>query len=175
VAEVIELDPIEIEVFVPELYIAKIRPRDSVSITINALADRVFVGEVARIIPQADLRSRSFPVKIRLDNPQYEIKAGMLVTATIGVGEEKPSLLVPKDALVLNGPQRAVVVAAKDAKSVQTVARIVPVETGTAVGSLIQVTGALQAGDLVVIRGNERVRPGQPLRTRPATTQSPGN
>ncbi len=175
VAEVIELDPVEIEVFVPEHHIAKIKPGDSVSITINALPDRVFVGAVARIVPQADLRSRSFPVKIRLENPNYEIKAGMLVTATIAVGEEKPSLLVPKDALVLNGRQRSVVVAARGAKSGQSVARVVPVEAGIAVESSIQVTGDLKAGDLVVVRGNERLRPGQPLKMIQDKPGSPGN
>ena len=164
VVEVIELDPVEIDVFVPESYISKVKVGSSVSITIDALSDRVLIGNVSRIIPQADLRSRSFPVKIRMSNPDYAIKAGMLVRATIAVGSSQPVLMAPKDALNLAGRQRAVVVASKDEASGQVIAKMVPVQTGVSDGTLIQMIGDLKAGDMVVVRGNERLRPGQPLK-----------
>ena len=40
-------------------------------------------------------------------------------------------------------------------------ARAVPVQVGVADGRLIQVKGDLESGGYVVIRGNERLRPGQ--------------
>ena len=158
---------VEIDVFVPEHYIGKVNVGASVSITIDALSDRVFVGKVSRIIPQADLRSRSFPVKVRMKNPDYAIKAGMLVRATVAVGSEQPVLMAPKDALNLAGRQRAVVVASKDESTGAIIARIVSVQTGVSDDSLIQLIGDLKAGDMVVVRGNERLRRGQPLKIVP--------
>jgi hypothetical protein len=72
------------------------------------------------------------------------------------------AMLVPKDALVLGGPQPVVFVvdmAAPDAK--QGKARPVPVQLGVAEGNMIQVTGGVQPGQMVVVQGNERLRPGQ--------------
>jgi len=37
----------------------------------------------------------------------------------------------------------------------------VPVQVGVADGGLIQVTGPIKTGQLVVVQGNERLRPGQ--------------
>jgi multidrug efflux pump subunit AcrA (membrane-fusion protein) len=173
VAEIIELDPVEVAVFVPEHYIARVKTGAPVSLSIDALPGQKFTGNVHRIAPQADLRSRSFAVKIRLENPEYVIKAGMLVAASIPVGSEQPVMMVPKDSLVLDRGRRTVVVARADPTSGQTVAHIVPVETGAADGSLIHVIGDLKPGEKVVVRGNERLRPGQPLRTAGPAGQPP--
>jgi RND family efflux transporter MFP subunit len=169
VAEVIALDPAEIEVAVPESYITFVKPKSSVQLQVDALRDRAFTGEVARIVQQADLRSRSFPVKIRLANPvspgdgSHVLKAGMLARATLAVGPVQQALLVPKDAIVLGGPTPIVMVVSADPQSKQSVAVSVPVQLGVTDGALIQVTGELQVGQPVIVMGNERVRPGQPV------------
>jgi hypothetical protein len=76
-------------------------------------------------------------------------------------------MLIPKDALVLNGQQRTVVVverlARPTSKGAIGVARLVPVELGLSRGSAIEIRGNLRVGDLIVTRGNERLEPNQPL------------
>lgn len=72
------------------------------------------------------------------------------------------ALMVSKDALVLGGPTPMIYVVEpgkEDPK--QGKARAVPVQVGVAEGRLIQVKGELESGGYVVIRGNERLRPGQ--------------
>lgn len=168
VAEVIQLDPVEIDVAVPEQYVAYLQSGMKATVTLSALSDRLFEGVVARVVPQADLRSRTFPVKVRVVNPKqgdgHLLKSGMLARVTLTVGRRMPTLLVPKDALVLGGPSPSVIVAVTDPKTKQTTARAVPVQIGAAYGRLIQVTGQLEQGDLVVVQGNERLRSGQPLK-----------
>lgn len=165
VAEVVQLDPIEITVSIPEAYVSYLRRGAEVRVLIDALPEEVFIGEIWRVIPQADLRSRSFPVKIRLENPRKEeghlVKAGMLARATLAVGAKTQALLVPKDALVLNRGTTNVIVVGKDMKS-----RPVDVRLGVVTGSLVQIldrTDSIKAGDRVVVRGNERLRPGTPV------------
>jgi len=68
--------------------------------------------------------------------------------------------LVPKDALVLNGSRRYVFVI-DDEEVEQPTVQLVPVTLGIADAGLIQVEGDLMAGQLVVVRGNERLKDGQ--------------
>ena len=165
---VMQLDPVEVDFALPESYIASIRRGMSARIRVDALKDRLFIGEVSRIVPQADLRSRAFPIKIRLKNPRDEhghlLKAGMLAQVTISVGVLKgDALQVPKDALVLGGPSPLVYVLQPAGKGKPPLAQPIPVQLGGAAGSWIEVSGKLSAGQQVVTRGNERLRPGQPV------------
>ena len=123
---------------------------------------------MVRIVPQVDLRSRTFPVKLRVDNPRFEkghlFKAGMLARVRLALGPPRPSLLVLKNALVLGGRNPVVFVVRIDPGNGRTIATPVEVVIGGAENALIQVTGALQKGDRVVVKGNERLSPGEGIR-----------
>jgi len=165
VAEIVQLDPIEIRVAIPETYISNIHVGNDAQVRLEATTENVIVGKVTRIVPLADRRSRTFPVIIRLPNPRVDgehlLKAGMLAHVTIGVGETTSALTVPKDALVLNGRFTNIVVIDDDPATNQPVARVVAVELGVATGSRIQVidrTNSIREGQSVATRGNERLR-----------------
>jgi RND family efflux transporter MFP subunit len=173
VAEVVAIDPMEVTVHVPESQIGGLQhvlvAADAAGqpvradVRIAALGPEVFSGEVARIVPQADLKARTFPVKLHVANPRegrwHRLKAGMLAQVTLPVGPPVQATLVPKDALVLGGPFPQVLVLAPSGAG-QAV-RAVPVEVGLAQGTWIAVRGQVTAGDRVVVRGNERLRDGQ--------------
>jgi len=169
VAEVIELAQVEIEVQVPEDAVAYVE-QATPTVTVDAVADRKLPpAEVSRVVPRADLRSRTFPVMVRLDNPRqgdgYLLKAGMLAKVHLPVAGQRKALLVPKDALVLGGRTPKVFVV--DKKGDVATARAVPVEIGLSREDLIEVTGPLQAGEQVVTKGNERLLPGQVVNVIP--------
>ena len=175
VVDVVELDPVEIEISIPETYISYLEVGTIQPIQLEALDGKILeeleqplLGTVVRIVPQADLRSRTFPVKLRVDNPRqgssHLLKAGMLARVLLAVGKAHPSLLVPKNALVLGGRTPLVFVLKTDAEANEITAHPVEVEIGVADGSLIQVSGELREGDRVVVEGNERLRPGTPVR-----------
>lgn len=167
VAEVISIDPVEINVAIPEAYISSISVGTSVSLRLEALEDKSLPAKVSRIVPQADVRARTFPVKIVVPNPgkngTHLLKAGMLTRVALNVGKARSAVLVPKDALVLGGPSPVVYVVTTDDKQRQ-IAQPIPVKIGIADGSLIEVTGKLQPGQKVVVQGNERLRPGAAVR-----------
>jgi RND family efflux transporter MFP subunit len=169
IVEVVALDPIEVEVQVPEDFIVQLDPSAGASVTVSALPLRSFQAEVARVVPQADVRARTFPVIVRLPNPPqgegYLLKAGLMARVTLAAGARKTALLVPKDALVLGGRQTMVyALTPAPGGGDQYAATPVPVEIGLAVGSLIEVTGPLTPGAKVVIEGNERLMPGATVR-----------
>lgn len=162
IVEVIQIDPVQITVAVPESYIASVSRGSAVTVELDALPGKTFSGEVFRVVPQADEHSRTFPVTVRLRNPReasgdHMIKAGMLAHATIG--NRQRAVLVPKDALVLGGLKPIVYATQGGAKAgVETQVRPVTVSVGVSHGGLVQVTGSLSPGQAVVVEGNERLR-----------------
>ena len=159
VAEIAALDRVDVVAPVLEDYVHGLATGVEVPVTIDAIAGRQWTGKIHAVVPRADPRARTFPVKIRLDNPAEGegvlLKAGMFARIHIAVGESRRAVLVPKDALVLGGPKPVVFVLSDDGKTV----RPVPVETGLAVDGEIEVRGPVAAGAKVVVRGNERLRP----------------
>jgi HlyD family secretion protein len=172
VVEIAELDPIEVEAAVSEDFVSGMSVGDVVRVEIPALASRLFTGKIAVIVPKADSQSRTFPVRVRFANLVQGngllIKAGMFAKVTFAVGELRPALLVPKDALVLGGRETAVyrVPAVTPGETSTREVERVPVILGVASGGRIEVTGNLAEGDEVVVLGNERLRPGQAVMVR---------
>jgi multidrug resistance efflux pump len=154
VVTLIELDVAHVRVPIPERYISQVRLGDQASLQFDAIPGRNWEGRVVRIIPQAN-ESRTFPIKIAADNAQTLLKSGFVTRATLTVGEQRDVLLVPKDAIVTQGPQH-IVYAVRDGK-----AALVPIQRASFFEGSAVVVGALQKGEQVVIRGNERLRPGQ--------------
>jgi HlyD family secretion protein len=177
IAEVIQMDEIEVLAPVTADAVVGLRIGDEIRVEFPELPNELLTGKIDRIVPVATSRARTFPVFIRLGNRMDSgtpiIKAGMLARVQVPVGQRQLSYLVPKDALVLNGNDRAVFVirqpvggqSSNDART-GTVEKV-DVELGVAVGNRIQVTGNLKAGDQVVIRGNERLIPNSQVRIVP--------
>ena len=167
VAEIIELVQVDVEINVLEDYVGKLDTSVLGTIEIAAARREPFEGTIAIINPQADTRARTFPVKVRVDNTIDEkgplIRAGMFARVTLPVGQPVPAPLVPKDAIVLGGPTPVIYVV--DQQAGKAVAKPVPVTLGVSRGLWITVGGAdLKPGDLVVVEGNERLRPMQEVR-----------
>lgn len=157
IADLLQLDPLFVEVNVPEEVIARVRRGDSARVEIDALGRRSFVGKIDQIVPLAEAASRTFRVKILLPNPDLEIWPGFFARAVLVSESAGAMLLVPRDSLVTREGS-TYVVAVRDG-----VAAIVPVEVGPAQGDRLAVTGALREGEMVVIRGNEMLAPGMPV------------
>lgn len=180
VVDLIDLSEVDVEIPVLEDYIRHVHLGTQASVSFGALPGQVFDARVVHIVPQADERSRCFPVKVRLKNRENErgpmLRSGMFARVTLSVGEPTTATLVPKDALVLGGPSPVVYVVDLQGDSNEAgVVRPAPVELGVTQGSLIEVKGPIRPGERVVVRGNERLRPGLPVKiistVKPSATQ----
>lgn len=159
VAELVALDEVDVVAQVVEDYVSGVTVGTPASVTVGAVPGRDFEGKVVAVVPDADMRARTFPVKVRVANAEGPLlKAGMFATVHLPVGGTEKALLVPKDALVLGGPSPMIYLVV-DGKAVP-----VPVEIGISVDSLIQVKGGVAGGQKVVVRGNERLMPGQAVK-----------
>jgi len=175
VARIAELDRVKIVAQVPEMSVRFLKPGVDVRVEFDAAPDQTWVGEVARVVPQADVLSRSFPVEVLLDNRvvdgQPVLQGGMLARAWLPVGKTGSATVVPKDAVVL-GVSRPFVylidaAAAPGSAAATGTVRPVEVSLGAAVEGHVEIRGGLEPGQLVVTRGNERLRPGMAVAFQP--------
>lgn len=177
VVELVEIDTVEVEAAVLEDVVRQIQAGAMARVEVPALPETLWSGPVTRMIPQADLRSRSFPIRVQLTNRPgpngMMLKPGMFARVTLPVGGKTASLLVPKDALVL-GPDGAAVWVAEPENGPSAggfkVRRVV-VDLGASQEDCIVVRGALKAGQRVVVGGNERLKEGQAVAFSSETQQ----
>lgn len=157
VVTLVDLVHIRITVDVPERYVVKLSPGSAVRVEVESLSDGTIIGKIAAILPEGDPNARTFPVRVTLPNPGFKIKSGMEVRAAFDLGTKKNALLVPKDAIVAAGTNRLVFVVASSVAQPVNV-RVIGYYDGN-----VAVEGPIKSGDYVVIRGNERLQPGQPV------------
>jgi RND family efflux transporter MFP subunit len=116
---------------------------------------------VQSLVPVGDDRSRLYEVRLALRDNYWPV--GTTVRVAVPTAKPREVVAVPRDALVLRLTGVSVFRVGEDGR-----AQLVPVQTGVADGAWIEVVGDLGAGDAVVTRGGERLRPGQPIQVMPA-------
>jgi len=112
------------------------------------------VGVVRTLVPFSDGRSHLFEIRVTV--PASPWRVGESVRLAVPSAEPIEVLAVPRDALVLRREGSSIYRVLDD----DTAERIT-VTTGLGAGGMIQITGGIDVGDRVIIRGAERLRPGQ--------------
>jgi RND family efflux transporter MFP subunit len=124
---------------------------------VEAARPEPYEGKVVSISGEGDSSARTFPVRVEIPN-DGALRAGMTASSKFALGTPRKALLVSKDALILEGGRSFVFVVTDGA------AQKKPVETGAEQDGKVEVLRGLAAGEKVVVRGNERLQPGAPVR-----------
>lgn len=112
------------------------------------------MGSVRTIVPFGDGRSHLFEIRVAV--PPTPWRVGESVRLSVPSAEPIEVIAVPRDAMVLRREGTSVFRVKEDGT-----AERVTITTGLGAGGMIQVTSGLDDGDVVVIRGAERLRSGQ--------------
>ena len=151
-------DVVDIVVGVPERFIQYVKQGMNIRTMING---NEIPGKVFTIVPRGDIATRTFPVKIRTPN-QHSLIEGMSAKVVLPTGRHQKSMVVPRDAVILMFGQ-SVVFTVVDSKAGMLPVKVIGYE-GLSAG--IEARG-LQAGMLVVVNGNERLKSGQEVVIKP--------
>lgn len=146
---------LEVHVEVPQKMLSYLYPGQELSVKSGG---KSYQARFIHFIPQGDLATRTFTVKLKLKNAKGLIQ-GMEARALLPSGPKLDSLLVPRDAVLKQAGQDILFLA------VGGKAKVIPVEIRGYQGMLIAVKGdGLASGQQVVIKGNERIRDDQAIR-----------
>ena len=114
---------------------------------------------LATVVPVGDEASRQLELRVAL-TPELVAAHGWVVGAALQVGVPSAAprnvVAVPRDALLLRKDGTFVVRVGPDGATER-----LAVEPGTVQGELVEVTGKVRTGDRLVVRGGERLLPGQ--------------
>ena len=109
---------------------------------------------VRTVVAVGDENTHQFELRLDLDGNPFPV--GQTLRISIPTSDSREVLTVPRDALVLRPEGQSVFVI--DANNV---AQQISVTVGVGQGERIEVRGDVSPGDKVVVRGNERLQPGQ--------------
>lgn len=139
---------------VPESYVGTITRGTRVDFRVVAFPDQTFQGVIARPAHSLDMKTRSMLVELDVNNPTQVLAPGMFAEVRWPVSRPQASLFVPRTAVVRTSERQFVV------RVRNGIAEWVDVRRGELNGEVIEVFGELRAGDDVIRRGNDEIRPG---------------
>jgi membrane fusion protein (multidrug efflux system) len=151
-------DPLEIDFPVPERYVGRIREGAPVDFRVRSLPGRTFVGQVVFVSPVVDTETRTVTVKARVPNTESELRAGQFGEVRLELGLRPEAVVVPEAAIVPGRTEDAVYLVEGDT------ARRRVVTLGTRTVGRIEVVSGVEAGDTVVVAGQQRLSDGVPVR-----------
>nr|WP_233171157.1 efflux RND transporter periplasmic adaptor subunit [Herbaspirillum sp. ASV7] len=155
---------------VADSQVASIAPGAAASVTLAALPGRNFAGTVREVSPAADPQSRTYRVKITLDQPDAALRLGMTGNVVITPAQPgnsspaEPVMQLPATALFHQGDKPALWVVGADGKL-----ELRPVTVAAYGERSISVSQGVAASDKVVVQGvhtltaGEKVKPVAPL------------
>jgi membrane fusion protein, multidrug efflux system len=157
VAHVVQIDPLRLELTVPEVNLGAVHTGLPVDFEVPALPGRTFQGTVAYVAPSLRPATRDLVFEAVVKNPDGALKPGMFASARLALGTvQLPEL--PRTALRKEGETvRAFVV--KHGKVEERV-----VELAAAHGDRVAVRAGLAAGDRVVAQATANVSDGMAVR-----------
>jgi multidrug efflux pump subunit AcrA (membrane-fusion protein) len=149
---------------VPERYTAEVKEGQDAQIQVDAYPDRAFTGKVVRINPTVDRDSRTFSVRIYVQNSNRELKAGGFAEVNILTRVDPQAWTVSPECIVTYaGSTRIFVV--RDGK-----AHTISVETGIEGSGWVELLHAanadLREDDILIRGGQDKLAEGVPVQIR---------
>lgn len=160
VATVVRIDPMRVELTVPEQAVSLVAVGQAVRLTVDAYPGEVFDAKVKYVSPSLRADQRALTVEALASNPDGRLKPGLFATASIRQPRPAPALLVPATAVeTVSGTSRVYLVRGERAEE-----RIVTL--GDRVDDSVEITTGLAAGDVVAADPKGRLVDGAKVRGR---------
>jgi RND family efflux transporter MFP subunit len=155
-------DKLQLEIAVPEENLRFVRVGQPVNVQVEA-ANQTLNGTIQQIVPAADSNSRSFLVKIPLNNSGRLI-SGMFGRIALPVDGEQETILIPTNALMQRGQLQGVYVV--EANGSQSTAVLRWVKTGQQREGQVEIVSGLMTGDRIITSNIGQLSDGQPIAIR---------
>lgn len=152
---VIDSSTLTAEITVPDKMLGKIQVGQSVPVAITALEDKRISGVIDTISPEANSKDNSYVVKIKIDNSNGDMKAGMFAKVSLQAENKDNVLTVPNQAIKMeNGVNYIYIV--ENSK-----VRKVSVDTGISNDKSTEITGNIKADADIITEGQNLLDDGE--------------
>lgn len=152
--ELVKIEIVSVKISVPENEIGKIKKGLNATFTISALENKSFEGIITNVGVVADQFSRTYEVKMTVNNSNLEMKPGMVCDVILNTATEKALVVVPNSAVSKDTEGNSFVyLVSPDNKSVKKQI----IEAGNYQTSGIEVRSGLTAKQIIVVEGKEKL------------------
>jgi len=148
-----DIRTVKVTAFIPENELQHIKLGQKATVRISSLSGS-HTGKVTEVGSAADPASRSFTVRIEVDNPGLFIRPGMIAEVTVSTGQQSSSLVVPMEA-VQHDPANLSYVYVIDSAKQRAFRR--NVSLGKIINDRIEITSGLAENEIVVTGGQQRL------------------
>jgi RND family efflux transporter MFP subunit len=164
------LDPLRVEIDVPQSSALKIKPKDKARVTFAELPGEIFEAEVARMSHLIDQASSTMRAELMMPNPGRRIPAGLNGQVLFLLARDNTTVTVPSNTLAVRDGRQ--MVALVDA---QSRVEFRPVVVGRDLGDRVEVTSGLGIVDRVILSPNALLRQGDEVAVHVDTAKSAEN
>jgi HlyD family secretion protein len=149
----VDTSALYVDVSLSENDVALVKPGQTVDLAFDALPDVTLTGTVDLVLPvgASDQGVVTYPVRVRFDPGQAQVKVGMSASVTIEVERHSQVIQVPSRAITTLGPIKTVQVLS-DASETPTTMQV---ETGATNGAMTEIKGCVEPGKQCLKEGDK--------------------
>ena len=172
--QVSELDPVYVNVNIPEENLPYIHSGTSVDVTVGSLPGRVWHATVAAVNSATTTGTLSYLARIVVPNPGFSLKAGMVANASFVKSQRKDVVIVPRAALFEGeGGDQVYVLAKETGCACDGTAKAVSVRVGLLTDEDAEVSGrGIAPGTTIIVQRPDTLKEGSPVSISSANGQA---
>jgi len=156
--KLVKIDQVKVKVSIPEKEISGIKIGDNIGFTVAALDNRSFVGKVLEKGVQANPLSHTYDIKIGQKNKDHTLLPGMVCSVGIDVNNLGSAILIPQNAIMIDGKGTFVWVV----ENGQAKKRVVI--SGGVNDQGVIITEGLTNSEKIIISGQDKVSEGSKIK-----------
>lgn len=174
VIDLVATNQLRLDVHAPQEYFRLINDKTPVIIKLDATPGKTFTGKVFATVPVNNPDTRTFLIRILIKGADDIIFPGMSAQAVFKVKLEQEALQLPRDAIIQypDGRNTVWIITKKDDSFIASEQQI---QIGRSVSGNVIIRKGINPGSVVVIRGNERLQQGQPVKILEQETTDSNN
>lgn len=150
-AQIVQMSQVKVVAGLNEQDIGRVKLGTLVNVRFDAYPKEVYTGPIVFMSATASQGSKTFPIKVQLQNPGLKLKSGMIGRLEITKQEFDNAVVIPLDAVIERGTERFVFVEENG------VAVMRPIELGASYLSQVQVLSGLKAGENLITFGHREL------------------
>ena len=147
-------DPLKVDFRVPEVALSQVKAGQTLQVTLDAIPDRAYDGQIYAINPLIDAAGRAVVIRAQVSNKDGRLRPGMFARVRLFTSEARDSAMVPEEAIFPVGDDKYVW------KVVDNKAQRQKVEIGQRRDSRVEIVSGLGPNDMVVTAGHLKMRDG---------------
>ncbi len=145
--KIVDIDPLKLSFALPEKFSGQLKIGQVVEVETKAYPGKIFTGNVYYISPKVNLKTRTFEVKAKLENSNYQLKPGFFVDVKLFLDVNERAMVLPEGAVIMR-EGRYVVLMVQGGKII-----IKPVTPAKRFNGKVEILDGVDKDDRIVVSG----------------------